>query len=153
MLRMSIACPITALIAFAIAAGSGLGEHTATRGSVWIGVGDTAQFAANDLLCVNEPASGAPGSGRRASRARRTLSHTAGMGLVHARSGGRTAEVRRPERTAQRGHGVLCSGRVDVRVDVEASPAFDLDQLLQGKQGRPVLRPSARTQHPGKVGS
>ena len=59
-MRMSIACAITALITFAIAAGSGLGEHTAARGSVWIGVGDTAHFAANDLLCVNEPASGAP---------------------------------------------------------------------------------------------
>ena len=50
MLRMSIACAITALITFAIAAGSGLGEHTAARGSVWIGVGDTAHFAADDLL-------------------------------------------------------------------------------------------------------
>ena len=154
MLWMSIACAITALITFAIAAGSGLGEHTAARGYVWIGVGDTAHFAADDLLCVNEPASGARRFGTAGVACSSDAQPYRGYGFWFTRA----AAVGQPRCDGRsgllsEGHGVLCSGRVDVRVDVEASPAFDLDQLSQGKQGRPVLRPSARTQHPGEVGS
>jgi len=60
MLRTFVACAITAAITACLTAGVGLGSRSATHAVKNIAVGETAIFASQDLLCVNEPASGAP---------------------------------------------------------------------------------------------
>ena len=59
MLRVAIACVVTAVVSFGIAATVGLGGRTSPQ-SLRVGVGVSAHFGVNDLLCVNEPASGSP---------------------------------------------------------------------------------------------
>ena len=58
MLRTTTACAATALISFLVAATTGLARSMDPR-STQVNVDVSAHFAANDLLCVNEPASGA----------------------------------------------------------------------------------------------
>jgi hypothetical protein len=58
-LRTFVACAVTAAITAFFTAGVGLGFGSAARVKN-IAVGETAIFASHDLLCVNEPASGAP---------------------------------------------------------------------------------------------
>ena len=60
MMRTAVACAVTAAGTACITAGTGLGFTSATPTVKTIAVGETAIFAGQDLLCVNEPASGAP---------------------------------------------------------------------------------------------
>ena len=60
MSRTFVACAITAAITACVTAGTGVGSSSATPKVKTIAVGQTAVFAGQDLLCVNEPASGAP---------------------------------------------------------------------------------------------
>jgi hypothetical protein len=61
MLRTAVACAITAAITAFLTAGVGFGSTSATHAYVKnIAVGETAIFASQDLLCVNEPAAGYP---------------------------------------------------------------------------------------------
>jgi len=59
MLRTVAACAATAAITAGLTAGVGLGSRGAQHVKT-IAVGDTAIFANQDLLCVNEPTNGAP---------------------------------------------------------------------------------------------
>jgi hypothetical protein len=59
--RTVAACVVTsAVTVFAVASATGLAGRVALTRSVHVGVGDSAHFAVNDLLCVNAPASGSP---------------------------------------------------------------------------------------------
>ena len=61
MLRAAAACAITAALTFALTASTGLaGRSTSGAQGVQVAVGGTAFFARDDLICVNEPANGAP---------------------------------------------------------------------------------------------
>ncbi|HWT45852.1 MAG TPA: hypothetical protein VN085_07790 [Vicinamibacterales bacterium] len=58
--RTFFACAVTAAATAAITAGAGSGSAPSNPMVKTIGVGQTAIFASQDLICVNEPASGAP---------------------------------------------------------------------------------------------
>lgn len=60
MLRTLAACVVSAVVGAALAAGAGLGARSAKPRVITVPVGGTAVFAGRNLLCVNEPASGAP---------------------------------------------------------------------------------------------
>ena len=60
MFRMLAACAATAAITAAISTGVGFGSASAKPRVLTVPVGGTAVFAGQDLICVNEPAMGAP---------------------------------------------------------------------------------------------
>jgi hypothetical protein len=60
MQRTLLACVVTAAATAALTAGIGSGSGASNPMVRTIGVGQTAIFAHQDLICVNEPASGAP---------------------------------------------------------------------------------------------
>ena len=60
MQRTFLACVVTAAATAAITAGIGSGSGASRPMVRTIGVGQTAIFTHQDLICVNEPASGAP---------------------------------------------------------------------------------------------
>jgi hypothetical protein len=55
MYRTIAACAITSAVTFAVAATTGLAGGAVAFQSVRLAVGESAHFAANNLLCVNEP--------------------------------------------------------------------------------------------------
>lgn len=60
MLRTLSACVVSMMGGVALAASVGLGARPATSHVQSIPVGGTAVFVGQDLLCINEPAAGAP---------------------------------------------------------------------------------------------
>jgi hypothetical protein len=59
MFRTLIACVATAALTVAVTSSLGFAARSSPRVKT-VGVGETAIFARNDLICVNEPSSGAP---------------------------------------------------------------------------------------------
>ena len=58
MLRTVAACVVTSPVtAFAVTSATGLAGRVATTRTVQVGIGDSAHFAVNDLLCVNSSSS------------------------------------------------------------------------------------------------
>jgi hypothetical protein len=62
MFRTLLACVATAAITVAVTSSLGFASHSNSVSPLvrTIGVGETAIFARNDLICINEPPSGAP---------------------------------------------------------------------------------------------
>jgi hypothetical protein len=60
MFRTLFACVATAAITVAVTSSLGFASRSASPLVTTVGVGETAVFARNDLICVNEPSSGAP---------------------------------------------------------------------------------------------
>ena len=60
MFRVLAACAATAVVTAAITTGVGFGSASAKPRVLRVAVGDTVVFASQDLICVNEPVSGAP---------------------------------------------------------------------------------------------
>jgi hypothetical protein len=60
MLRTFVACAVSAAVTACLTAGVRLGARSSTHAIKNIAVRETAIFAGQDLLCVNEPATGYP---------------------------------------------------------------------------------------------